>query len=127
MTMDQSNPMDWVFILALVQLFGLKYMMAATDGWHYVEIPIRKRWFALVVGMTIIWVPYIILWVIKGFGPIQMWNATTVWWYFGHFIGNVFAIGGWWLLLSPIHALIAIVLIRRDEIRELRMAASPWV
>ncbi len=44
MTMDHANPMDWLFVLPLIQLFGLRYVMAATDGKHFwLKIQIKKR------------------------------------------------------------------------------------
>lgn len=121
--MNHSNPADWVYVLALVQLFGLKYLMAATDGWHYVYIQPKKRWLALWLGLAIIWIPYGLVWVFARHSPVDMWNGATSWWQSGIPIGYPVAIMGWWLLLSPIHALIAAALTWRVTQREKEMMA----
>lgn len=121
--MDHSNPADWVYVLALIQLFGLKYLMAASDGWHYVSIQTKKRWLALWAGLTIIWIPYLLVWIFAGHSPLDMWNGAIAWWQAGIPVGYAVAIIEWWLLLSPVHALIAAALTWRATQREKEMMA----
>ena len=114
--------MDWVFILALVQGFGLKFLMTATDGHHWgaVPVPSPARWTALVAGMAIIWIPFVLVWVGFGHSPADMWAGSNAWWAFGNLIGNAAAIAGWWALLSPLQALVAAALTLRQQRLEQR-------
>lgn len=113
--------MDWVFVLAVFQLFGMKYLMAATDGWHFVNISARKRKVSLIVGLGIIWIPFLLVWMTYSHSPADMWDGATAWWQADNIglIGKIVAIAGWWILLSPLQALIAIWFIRRAKRREL--------
>lgn len=116
--MDKSNPMDWVFMLLILQTFGLLYLMAATDGTHhFVKINTRGRRVALFAGMAIIWVPFALVWMFYGHSPVEMWRGATDWWNAEDigFMGKFVALGGWWALLSPLQALLAVWLIRRAE------------
>lgn len=118
--MDKSNPMDWVAVLVIVQLLGMKYLMAATDGWHFVNITAHKRKVTLIIGLAIIWIPYLLVWAFYGHSPADMWDGATAWWNAADigFIGKVIAIAGWWMLLSLFQALFAIWMISRAVRRE---------
>jgi hypothetical protein len=124
--MDKSNAMDWVFILAVVQLLGLKYLMTATDGWLlFARVTPRKRKAALAIGMGIIWIPFLLVWATYGHSPVDMWNAATAWWQADvGLVGMAIAIAGWWSLLSPFQALLAIYTIQHETVRELRQSLA---
>lgn len=118
--MNHANPTDWLFVLPLIQLFGLKYVMAATDGEHFgLRIQVKKRWFALAIGIAIIWIPYIFVWMMYGHSPIVLWHTAATLWSDngGGFFLKLLAIGTWWLLLSPIQAILAAILTWRAQRR----------
>lgn len=108
--MNTSNVMDWVFVLAAVQLLGLKYLMTATDGWLlFAKVMVNKRKVALAIGMGIIWIPLLLVWIAYGHSPIDIWNGTTAWWQADiGIVGKAVAVASWWALLSPLQALLAI-------------------
>jgi hypothetical protein len=111
--------MDWVFILAVVQVVGMRYVLAASDGWHYVDISVKKRKVALMVGMAIIWIPFLLVWAMYGHSPADLWTGANAWWNADiGLMGYVIAIAGWWMLLSPFQALFAIWSISRATRRE---------
>lgn len=125
--MDYSNPADWVFALALIQVFGLKYLMTASDGSHFglVAVSAKGRWIALWVSVGIIWIPYLVLWATLGHSPADMWGGATAWWNSGLPIGYALAIVGWWLLLSPLQMIAAAALTARQQIKEGAAHHSP--
>jgi hypothetical protein len=69
--------------------------------------------------MGIIWIPFLLVWATYGHSPVDMWNAATAWWQADvGLVGWAVAIAGWWLLLSPLQAVLAIWLIHRATVRE---------
>lgn len=114
--MNLHDPENWVFVLPLIQFMGIKWLMAATDGYHHmgmVKIQTRKRWTALGAGMATIWVPYLLLWVTTGVGPTDLWGAAWTWFITFPVIGWAVGIFTWMGLLSPFQAILAIVLTKR--------------
>ncbi len=107
--MDKTSPADWLYVLALIQVWGLKYLLAAGDGTHYgISIHPKKRWLALCVGLALIWIPYLLVWVLYGMSPVQLWTGLSYWWNIGFWVGKVFAILYGALLLSPLYGIYAL-------------------
>ena len=125
--LDKTNPMDWVFVLAFLQIFGMKWLLAAFDGTHYFsKIKAKGRKIALVAGMLTIWTPYVGVWITYGHSPFDMWSGTIDLWNMesGGFIMNMFAIIGWAALLSPLMAAAAFFNISRAQRREKKQASD---
>ncbi len=127
---DYSNPMDWAFVLLWVQLFGVKYMVQATDGlnWDMNPISAKGRAIVLAAGMSIIWIPYLAVWVIFGHSPIAIAGSVIPLWDMGIPIGYAAAIGVSLCLLSLPQSFVASFFIYRSYQKEqaAMRAANDW-
>lgn len=67
--------------------------------------------------MGIIWIPYLFAWASYGHSPFDFWHAATALWNndSGIFFLKILAFGTWWLLLSPVQAILATVLTWRAQ------------
>lgn len=108
-------PMDAVVAAFFLQWPGFLWLMAATDTFDlgfYTRN--RKRGIILGAAMFCLWGPILLMWVKYGHSPLDLWGgASAAWSADMGFFGKSIAILGWYALLSPIQAIIAIVLMRR--------------
>lgn len=82
---DYNNPMDWAFVLLFIQVFGIKWMWQATDGYSWGMTPLSAggRTLALVAGLSFIWIPYLSVWRIFGHTPLSMLDSIVPLWQMG--------------------------------------------
>lgn len=123
---DWSNPLDCAFILLFIQIFGIKWMLQATDGlsWAMTPISAKGRTLALVAGLSFIWIPYMAIWVALGHSPVAMLNTIMPMWQMGYPTTYAAAILVALCMVSLPQALVAALLIRRARQKELAWFAN---
>lgn len=102
---DKSNPMDLVFMLALIHTVPLKALLWANFGASASDVRYKTRMTLIIGGLVAIWVSYAAVWHYNGFSPLEIWRATPDWWTsdYGPF-GYAVAIISFWAAISPLHA-----------------------
>lgn len=123
---DLSNPMDCAFILLFIQVFGIKWMLQATDGlsWGMTPLSARGRTLALAAGLSFIWIPYVAIWVTLGHTPLAIFNTIVPMWQMGYPTTYATAILVALCMISLPQALVASFLIRRAREKELAWFAN---
>lgn len=118
-----SNPADCAFILLFIQVFGIKWMLEATDGysWGMTRLSAKGRALALAAGLAFIWIPYLLAWWVLGHDPITMFNSIATLWQMNFFATYAAAILVALCFISLPQAILATVLIRRERRKEVIM------
>lgn len=68
---DKSNPMDLVFMLALIHTVPLKALLWANFGASASDVRYKTRMTLIIGGLVAIWVSYAAVWHYNGFSPLR--------------------------------------------------------